>query len=100
MSRAPQLAPSWLPRQRRRHIDRALRKLMKRGACSICGSPFAPGSATAGGFDARGNVVLAGECCVSQVAEIFMTGLEFTAGHPVAAHIVDCRAPGRHRSSD
>ena len=41
MNRAPNsLAPSWLPRQQRRHIDRQLRRLMRPGTCSICGSPF------------------------------------------------------------
>jgi hypothetical protein len=73
MNRA--LAPSWLPRQQRRRLDRALRKLMRRNVCSFCGSSFKHNSRTAGGFDAQGNVVLAGECCTNSVAEIFVRGL-------------------------
>jgi hypothetical protein len=73
MNRA--LAPSWLPRQQRRRLDRALRKLMHRNVCSFCGSSFKHNSRTAGGFDAQGNVVLAGECCTNRVAEIFVRGL-------------------------
>src|SRR5262245_64128267 len=90
MTRAPdQFAPSWLPRQQRRHVDRALRKLFQRGVCSICGGPFKPGSSTAAGFDAHGKVVLAGECCISRVAKLFMLGLELSeqiaAAHQKAA---------------
>jgi hypothetical protein len=41
MSRAPdQLAPTWLPRQQRRYVDRALRKLIRRNVCSLCGGAF------------------------------------------------------------
>jgi hypothetical protein len=72
MNRA--LAPSWLPRQQRRRLDRALRKLMHRNVCSFCGSSFKHNSRTAGGFDAQGNVVLAGECCISRVAKMFVRG--------------------------
>ena len=43
--------------------------------CSVCGSPFQACSRTAGGLDAQGNVVLAGECCISRVAETFAMGL-------------------------
>jgi hypothetical protein len=75
MTRAPELAPSWLPRQQRRHIDRALRKLFQRDACSLCGESFKHYSATAAGFDAQGNVVLAGGCCASRVATVFGMGL-------------------------
>ena len=75
MSRAPdQLAPSWLPRQQRRRIDRELHKLLRRDVCSICGSTFKHNSRTASGFDAHGNVAVAGECCIDRVVEIF--GLE------------------------
>ena len=69
------LAPSWLPRQRRRHVDRALRKLMRRETCSVCGTPFEPNTSTAAGFDARGNAAVAGECCVGKLTEIFGLGL-------------------------
>jgi hypothetical protein len=42
MNRAPdQLAPSRLPRQQRRRLDRALRKLFHQNKCSFCGSSFA-----------------------------------------------------------
>jgi hypothetical protein len=76
MSRTPDsLAPSWLPRQRRRHVDRALRKLMRRETCSVCGTPFEPNTGTATGFDARGNAAVAGECCVGKLTEIFGLGL-------------------------
>jgi hypothetical protein len=69
-----QFAPSRLPRQRRRHVDRALRKLVARNACLLCGSPFQPGTGTASGFDASGAVALAGQCCVSELTEIFGMG--------------------------
>lgn len=76
MSRAPdQMAPSWLPRQRRRHVDRALRKLLHRNSCSLCGGSFKHNSPTASGFDAQGNVALAGECCIDRLSEIFLMGL-------------------------
>jgi hypothetical protein len=75
MNRAPdQLAPSRLSRQQRRRLDRALRKLFRHNVCSFCGSSFKHNSHTAGGLDAQGNVVLAGECCISRVAKIFALG--------------------------
>jgi len=75
MSRAPdQLAPSWLPRQQRRRIDRELHKLLHHDVCSVCGSALKHNSRTVSGLDAQGNVVLAGECCMSRVAEIFGLG--------------------------
>jgi hypothetical protein len=74
MNRAPDLAPPWLPRQRRRHINRALHKLFQRNACSVCGSPFKHNSRTASGLDAHGTVVLTGECCLDWVARIFGFG--------------------------
>jgi hypothetical protein len=73
-----QLAPSWLPRQQRRHVDRQLRRLLRRDVCSICGNTFKHNSRTAAGFDARGNVVLAGECCIDRVAQIFWAGVYST----------------------
>jgi hypothetical protein len=74
MSRA--LAPSRLPRQQRRRIDRALRRLSRPGVCSFCGRSFRHNSRTAGGLDAHGNVALAGECCFfGRVAEVFAMGL-------------------------
>jgi hypothetical protein len=76
MSRPPdQLAPSWLPRQQRRWVDAQLRKLVRPGVCSLCGSPFKHNSRTAGGLNVQGNVVLAGECCAGQVAAVFVRGL-------------------------
>ena len=69
------LAPSWLPRQQRRTIDSQLRKLFCSDNCSVCGSPFKHNSQTAGGLDAHGKVVLAGECCVGKVAVTFTKGL-------------------------
>jgi hypothetical protein len=61
-------------RQQRHHVDRALRKLFRQDNCSVCGTPFRHNSQTAGGLDAQGNVVLAGECCVSRVVRIFTLG--------------------------
>jgi hypothetical protein len=76
MSRASdQLAPSWLPRQQRRHVNRQLHKLLRHGTCSICGRPLNHHSRTTSGLDAQGNVVVAGECCRSRVAEVFGLGL-------------------------
>src|SRR5262245_61786289 len=74
MTRAPQLAPSWLPRQQRRRIDRELHRLMRRDACSICGSPHRHNSRTVGGLDMHGTAVVAGECCSERVATIFGMG--------------------------
>jgi hypothetical protein len=73
MNRA--LAPSWLPRQQRRRLDRALRKLMRRNVCSFCGSSFKHNSHSASGFDTHGNVAVAGECCIDRMAKIFALGL-------------------------
>jgi hypothetical protein len=84
MTRAPELAPSWLPRRQRRAVDRQLHKLFQRGVCSICSSPFKHNSCTASGFDAHGKVVLAGECCLDRVAQIFALGLELTGEHIAA----------------
>ena len=69
------LAPSWLPRQQRRRVDHELRKLFRRDVCSLCGGSFKHNSHTATGFDAQGNVALAGECCVGRLAKIFAMGL-------------------------
>ena len=74
----PELAPAWLPRQQRRRIDRTLRKLFRRGTCSICDSPLKHNSRTLSGLDAHGIVVVAGECCMSRVTKIF--GLGFYSG--------------------
>jgi len=68
--RAPvQLAPSWLPRQQRRRIDRQLYRLLHRDVCSVCGSPFKHNSRTTSGLDAQGNAALTGECCFDRLAE-------------------------------
>jgi hypothetical protein len=75
MSRAPELAPYWLPRQQRRRINRQLHRLLHRDVCSVCGSPFKHNSRTASGLDAQGDVVVAGECCTSRVGVAFGWGL-------------------------
>jgi hypothetical protein len=76
MSRAPeQLAPSWLPRQQRRRINRQLHRLLRRDVCSVCGSLFKHNSRTTSGLDTQGSVVVAGECCTSRVAVVFGWGL-------------------------
>jgi hypothetical protein len=62
------LAPPWLPRQQRRHLDRILNKLVEREACSICGSDWKHNSRTAYGLDRNGKIVAAGECCLDQIA--------------------------------
>src|SRR5262249_61339750 len=72
MSRPPdQLAPSWLPRQQRRRIDRAVRKLIRHDVCSVCGSRFEHNTRTAPGLDAEGNPAVARECCIGRLTEIF-----------------------------
>jgi hypothetical protein len=76
--------PSGLSRQQRRRLERELHKLSERHRCSFCGNSFPHASATAGGFDAHDNVVLAGDCCVSKVAKIFAMGLALTID-PIAA---------------
>ena len=75
-----QFAPSWMPRSQRRHVNRALSKLFRRDNCSICGAPFKHNSPTAPGLDARGHVVLAGECCANKVAQIFGMSLYQSTG--------------------
>jgi hypothetical protein len=76
MSRAPdQLAPSWLPRQQRRYVDRALRKLIRRNVCSLCGGSFRHNSPTATSFNMQGDAVVACERCIDRLAEIFAMGL-------------------------
>jgi hypothetical protein len=67
--------PSSLPRQQRRQIDRQFRKLVDRDVCSFCSGGFKHNTRTVGGFDAQGNVALAGECCRYQVATIFVLGV-------------------------
>jgi hypothetical protein len=39
-ARPPELAPSWMPRQTRRRIDRELHRLIGLGECSVCRTPF------------------------------------------------------------
>lgn len=70
-----------LSRQQRRRLDRVLRKLHHTDACSICGTPFPHNSQTASGFDAQGNLVLAGECCMKRVAKIFTRGFYSTRNY-------------------
>jgi hypothetical protein len=74
-----------LSRQQRRRLERALPKLFERNVCSFCGNSFPHNSPTAGGFDAHGNVVLAGECCVHRVAQIFSLGLALNGAHQATA---------------
>jgi hypothetical protein len=62
------LAPPWLPRQQRRYLDRILNKLVRREACSICGSQWKHNSRTAYGLDRNGRIVAVGECCLNEVA--------------------------------
>jgi hypothetical protein len=73
-SHVPDLAPSDLPRQRRRHINRALHKLIERGVYSICNCPPQHNTRTAYGLDAHGRVMVAGECCLDRLAVIFGLG--------------------------
>jgi hypothetical protein len=76
MNRAPdRFAPSWLPRQQRRRVDRQLRKLFHRNACSFCGEGFKHNHPSAAGFDAQGNVAVACESCFDRLAKIFGMGL-------------------------
>jgi hypothetical protein len=76
MTRATvQLAPSWLPRQQRRYVDRQLRQLMRRDVCSVCGKPFQHNSHTTSGLDKHGTVTVAGECCSDRIAVVFGLGL-------------------------
>jgi hypothetical protein len=65
------LALDWRPRQQRRTVDRQLRDHV----CSACGNSLEHNSRIASGLDARGNVVLAGECCIDRIVETFGLGL-------------------------
>jgi hypothetical protein len=62
------------PRHQRRRIERELRKLRNSGICSICKHPLAHNTRLSGGLDAQGRIVMAGECCSSQVTETFSLG--------------------------
>src|SRR6516164_5710716 len=87
-----ELAPPWLSRAQRRYVDRALRKLIRRNVCSLCGGAFRQGGPTAPGFDTQGNVALACEGCIGRLAEIFGTGLYLPrerSAEAFAAHIAD-----------
>src|SRR5262245_18871208 len=75
-----------LSRQQRRRLERELPILSEKNVCSFCGCPFPHASPTAGGFDARGNVVLAGECCAARVAQIFTIGLALNCEQLAVAH--------------
>jgi hypothetical protein len=81
----------WLPRHRRRHVNKALPKLLARDACSLCGRPLQSGC-IAGGFDAKGNLALTGACCTNQLVEIFMLGYDFllpASVEPTAGQLAD-----------
>ena len=69
-------APSWLPRQQRRRIDRELDKLIQRDVCSLCGAPN--NTRTAPGLDAQGNAAVAGECCFDRLSRFFAIGFYST----------------------
>jgi hypothetical protein len=83
-----EFAPAFLPRQRRRHIDHALSKLLRHNCCSICGSPLKHNIPTATGFDANGAVALAGECCAGKLTQIFGLGFYQNAGTGGSSTIV------------
>jgi hypothetical protein len=74
MTRAPNLTPSWLPRQQRRRVNRQLRELMDRDVCSVCSKALKHNGITAYGLDTHGNVCVAGECCLGQVVITFGRG--------------------------
>jgi hypothetical protein len=74
-STIPDLAPADLPRQQRRHINRALHKLIQRDCCSICGNPLPHNSRTAYGLDAQSRAVVAGQCCFDRIAVTYGFGL-------------------------
>ena len=66
--------PSWLSRAQRRYVDRELRKLHRRGVCSLCGGAFRHNSPTATGF-VQGDVAVACEHCLERLTEVFGFGL-------------------------
>ena len=66
--------PSWLSRAQRRYVDRELRKLHRRGVCSLCGGAFRHNSPTATGF-VQGDVAVACEHCLGRLTEVFAMGL-------------------------
>ena len=69
------------PFSSQRECERIARELLRLGHsdnCSICDKPFRHNCRTVGGLDAHGNVVLAGECCISQVAQAVNYGNYFT----------------------
>ena len=70
----PELAPPWLSRAQRRYVDRALRKLIRRNVCSLCGGAFRHGGPTATGF-VQGDVAVACEHCLGRLTEVFAMGL-------------------------
>ena len=74
-SPARPLAPAWMPRPLRRRVDRQLRKLVERDACSLCGAEFPHNTRMFGGLDRRDTVALTGECCADRLDTIFFMGL-------------------------
>jgi hypothetical protein len=90
--RTPELAPPWLSRAQRRYVDRALRKLIRRSVCSLCGGAFRHNSPTATGFDTQNNVALACEGCIGRLAEVFAMGFYLSperSAEAFATHIAD-----------
>jgi hypothetical protein len=71
MTRPPELAPSSLPRQQRRRVNRQLHKLLQSGLSSVCGRPLEHNTRTTSGLDRHSNAILAGECCFDRVTELF-----------------------------
>jgi hypothetical protein len=61
-------------RSERRRMNRRLSELMKRDRCSICGAGLPHNTKTFGGLNKRGEVALAGECCVDQMAHLHGAG--------------------------
>jgi hypothetical protein len=56
------------------HLNHRLRQLMAEGFCTVCGGDFQPGTVITGGLNAHGDIVLAGECCASEVTKIITLG--------------------------
>jgi hypothetical protein len=61
-------------RSERRRMNRRLCELMKSDRCSICGAGLPHNTKTFGGLTKRGEVALAGECCVDQMASLHGVG--------------------------
>jgi hypothetical protein len=84
------LAPYWLPRQQRQHLDRIFNKLIERGTCSICGGAHQSNSHTAYGLDRNGKVAAAGKCCIDKITTLMGYGFfgrcDFPDSSPDSLH--------------